>query len=111
MNGLFEEVSFGESGIGPMVRYYPLESERWQPYVQAGAFVGYKLALGDVEMEVNNDSGIRYRAALQAGLTYRVINDFGIFLEVGPVWDYAPGFELDSRALQIDLGIELFLFN
>lgn len=111
MAGLFEDVNFGESGIGPILRYYPLESKRWQPYVQAGAFVGYKLALGDIEMDVNDDTGIRYRTSLRAGLTYRVTNAFGIFLEAGPTWDYASGFELDSRALQIDLGIELFLFN
>lgn len=111
MNGFFEGVSYGESGIGPVLRYYPLESKRWQPYFQADALLGYKLTLAGAPEYANNDNGIRYRTSLQAGFTYRVSNAFGIFFEVGPAWDYGGGFDLDTRAVQANIGIELFRFN
>lgn len=107
--GPFDEIRFGESGIGPMLRYYPFDSKKWQPYLQASSLLGYQLTLGDAPEAVN--SGIRFRTSLKAGLTYRVTNSFGIFLEFGPAWDYDSAFSLDTNALRLNIGIELFRFN
>lgn len=109
MTGFFEAAGVGSAGIGPMLRYYPLENTRWQPYLQGSGLIAYNLALADALGA--NDEGVRFRTAMRAGLTYRVSNAFGIFLEAGPTWEYEPSFTLDSRALQIEIGIELFRFN
>src|SRR5699024_2634137 len=45
VTGFFEGFGVGSGALGPMLRYYPLETVRWQPYLQAGALIGLNLAL------------------------------------------------------------------
>ncbi|HET6527464.1 MAG TPA: hypothetical protein VFG39_01815 [Balneolaceae bacterium] len=110
ITGFFEDFGIGAGALGPMLRYYPFESVRWQPYLQGGALIGLNLALSD-PLGANTDEGVRFRTFLRAGLTYKVSNNFGIFLEAGPTWEYDTGLSLDAHALQVDFGIQLFLFN
>ncbi|HEX6983396.1 MAG TPA: hypothetical protein VF181_11615 [Balneolaceae bacterium] len=110
MTGFFEGAGIDAAAIGPMLRYYLLETTRWQPYLQGSALIGYNLALADA-LGANTGEGVGFRTALRAGLTYKVTNAFGIFLEAGPTWEYDSGFSLDAHALQVDFGIQLFLFN
>lgn len=109
MTDFFGNVGLGNIGIGPVLRWYLLESNQWQPYMQGGMLIGYDLALSDA-LGANRSEGMRYRPGLRAGITYRVSNKFGVYMEIGPDWEADEAFEFDSRALQFDIGIQLFRF-
>ena len=109
MSGFFEGGGLGGGGVGPVARYYPLKTSRWQPYLQGSLAAGFNLALSDAQ-DINDVGGFRFRSGLRGGLGYRISNALGLFLGIGPTWEYGQGFHLDSRALQIDLGIELYQF-
>lgn len=109
MSGTFGYVSLGTLGVGPVLRGYPWQNKRWQTYLQGGLLAGYDLALGDA-LGANSGQGMRYRPGLRAGLTYRVSNAFGIYLETGPDWEADEAFQFDSRAWRLNIGIELFRF-
>lgn len=109
MTGLFGNVGLGNMGIGPMLREYPWKNKHWQVYVQGGFLAGYDLALGDA-LGANRGEGMRYRTQLRTGLTYRVSNKFGIYLELGPDWEADESFTFDSRALELNIGIQLLRF-
>lgn len=109
MTGFFEGGGLGGVALGPIVRYYPLKSSRWQPYLQGNLLAGYNLALSDA-LGINDVGGIRYRSGLRGGLGYKFSNAFGMFFELGPSWEYSESLRLDSRAIQFNIGVELFRF-
>lgn len=109
ISGFFKGWGIGAGGLGPVARYYPFKSARWQPYLQGGFLAGINTALASLS-GANTGEGIRFRSGLRAGLGYKVSNTFGLFLELGPVWEYNTSFQLEAHALQIDVGIILFRF-
>lgn len=109
MSGTFGNLALGKAAVGPLLRGYPWQNERWQSYLQFGFLIGYDLALADA-VGANRSEGVRVRPGLRAGLTYRVSNSFGIFLETGPDWEANQSFEFDSRSWQLNVGIQLFRF-
>ena len=109
MSGFFEGGGLGGVALGPVARYYPLKSSRWQPYLQGNLLAGYNLALSDA-LGINDVGGVRFRSGLRGGLGYKFSNAFGMFFELGPSWEYSESLELDSRAIQFNVGIELFRF-
>lgn len=109
MTDFFGNVGLGNVGVGPLLRAYPWQNNHWQFYLEGSSMAGYDLALSDGLGA--NQEGMRYRLGLRAGLTYRMSDKFGIYLELGPDWEADESFEFDSRALQLDVGIQLFRFN
>lgn len=109
MSGFFEGGGLGGVGAGTAARYYPLDTKRWQPYLEGNFSAGYNLALSDA-IGINDVGGFRYRTGLRAGLNYRVSNAFGLFIEIGPSWEYSEELQMDSRAFLIEIGIVLFRF-
>lgn len=109
MTGFLKKGGFGGIGAGPLVRYYPLNTKKWQPYLQIGFLASSNLALGSAK-DVGHTANFRYRANLRGGLSYRMSNAFGLFLEVGRTWEYVNTFDLAARSLQFQLGFELFRF-
>lgn len=113
MDGAFNNIGLGAIGLGPLVRIYPFSqrgNERWQFYTQAGFMAGANLALGDA-YGANAGEGARYRTGLRAGVTHRISNAFGIYLETGPDWEADDQFQFDSNAWQFEVGIQLFRFK
>ncbi len=112
MAGFFEGGGLGGIGAGPLIRFYPLKTTKWQPYLQTGFLAGYNLALSNA-IGIGDVDGFRYRADIRAGLTYRVTNALGLFFEIGRIWEYEnneSNFEMIARGYQIQIGIELFNF-
>lgn len=109
MSGTFGNVALGTLGVGPVLRGYPWQSNRWQTYLQANFLAGYDMALADA-IGANRSEGMRYRPGLQAGISRRLSNTLGLYLEAGPVWEADETFQFDSRGIQLDLGIQLFRF-
>jgi hypothetical protein len=111
MDDFFKGTVYGGVGGGPMVRIYPIQNLRWQPYLQGGFVAGYDLALNGFAQY----NGVSYRTGLRAGLDYRFTNAFSLFLEIGPEWIYGQGLHLylhkqHIHALNINIGIELLRF-
>lgn len=108
MVDLFGNVGLGNVGLGPLLRVYPWQNKHWQLYLEGNSMVGYDLALSDGLGA--NQEGMRYRLGLRSGFSYRVSDKFGVYLELGPDWEASNRFEFDSRAFQLDVGIQLFRF-
>lgn len=109
MTNFFGNVGLGNVGVGPLLRVYPLQNNRWQLYLEGSTIASYDLALSDA-LGANRSEGMRYRFGLRSGLSYRVSDKFGIYFELGPDWEADENFQFDSRALQLDVGIQLFRF-
>lgn len=105
------DFGIGSWGIGPVVRGYPLERDQWQPYFEADALFGNNMALGELADTQNGGDGFRVRFGLRGGVTYRVNNTFGFFVEGGPDWESSRFFRSDARAWQLNFGIDLYRFN
>src|SRR5699024_1484252 len=86
MYGFFDGIGLGSVGLGPVARYFPLKSTRWQPYLQASFSAGYNLASTD--KYIRNDDEFAFIGALQAGLSYKLSDRVGLFIEAGPNWQY-----------------------
>lgn len=109
MSGAFGNIGLGSIGVGPLARGYPWQIDHWQFYLQGGMLAGYELALADAGGADLSDS-MKYRFGLRAGMTHRLSNAFGIYFEIGPDWETESDFGFGSRALQVDIGIQLFRF-
>jgi hypothetical protein len=105
------DFGIGSWGLGPVLRGYIVESDQWQPYLQADALFGNNMALGDLADTKTGGNGFRVRLALRSGLAYRLSNNYGLFLEAGREWESSRLFKADAKAWQINLGIDLYLFN
>lgn len=101
----------GSWGLGPVVRGYPLRSERFQPYVQANALLGNNLAVSKLANTDTGGNGFRVRLGLRGGVAVRITNSIGIFTEAGYDWESSKLFEADARAFQANIGVDLYLFN
>jgi len=101
----------GSWGLGPVFRAYPFKTKRFQPYVQANALFGKDLAVSTMANTLNGGKGFRMRLGLRAGLAYRITHTLGLFSELGYDWESSSFFKADARALQFNLGIDLYLFN
>lgn len=105
------DFGIGSWGLGPVLRGYPVESDQWQPYVQADALFGNNLALGELADTKTGGNGFRVRLALRGGLAYRLVNNFGLFMEAGREWESSRLFKADANVWQINFGVDLYLFN
>ncbi len=101
----------GGWGLGPVIRAYPLQTDRFMPYFQAQALLGNNLGLGELADTINEANGFRMRLGLRAGLGIRVTNNFGFFIEFGPAWESSTFFKADSRVWQLNVGIDLYRFK
>ncbi|MGM0546329.1 MAG: hypothetical protein ACQEST_06355 [Bacteroidota bacterium] len=107
-----KDASFGVGswGVGPIVRGYPLKTDRFQPYVQLNSLFGNNLAQGTLA-NTDQDYGFRVRLGMRAGAAVRLTNSVGLFTEVGYDWESNRIFRSDSRNLQANIGIDFYLFN
>jgi len=101
----------GSWGLGPVIRFYPLWTNRWQPYFQSNMLIGNNLGLGDLAETSNEGQGARIRFGLRVGLAHRLNNSWGVFIEGGPDWESNTLFSADARTLQLNIGFDLYLFN
>jgi len=107
------DASFGVGswGAGPVVRAYPLKTDRFQPYVQLNSLFGNNLALSTLADTENSADGFRVRLGLRGGFALRLSNSLGLFTEVGYDWESSRLFKADARAFQANIGIDYYLFN
>lgn len=105
------DFGLGGWGLGPVARYYPLQTDRFVPYLQGQALLGANMGLGELADTINEANGFRMRLALQAGVGIRVTNNFGFFIEFGPAWESSTFFSPDSRVWQLNIGIDLYRFK
>lgn len=107
-----EDAGFGVGswGIGPIVRAYPFKTDRFQPYVQLNSLFGNNLAQSTLA-NTDKDYGFRVRLGTRVGAAVRLTNTVGLFTEVGYDWESNRIFKSDSRNLQANIGIDLYLFN
>ncbi len=107
------DASFGVGswGAGPVVRAYPLKTDRFQPYVQLNSLFGNNLALSTLADTENSGDGFRVRLGLRGGFALRLSNSLGLFTEVGYDWESSRLFKADARAFQANIGIDYYLFN
>ncbi len=105
------DFGLGGWGLGPVVRGYPFETDRFLPYFQAQALFGNNLGLGKLADTINEANGFRMRLGLRAGLGIRVNNNFGFFIEFGPAWESSGFFSADSRVWQLNIGVDLYRFK
>lgn len=101
----------GSWGVGPIVRVYPFRTNRFQPYIQANSMFGNNMGLNKLANTTNAGETFRVRFGLHAGLAYRLNNTVGLFAEYGYDWESDRLFKADSRALQLSVGIDFYLFN
>ena len=101
----------GSWGLGPVLRFYPLKTDRLQPYLQAGALMGNNMGVGELADTRNRANGFRVRLGLRAGVALRVSNSVGFFIEVGPDWESSALFKADARTMQVNFGIDLYRFK
>ncbi len=101
----------GSWGLGPVVRAYPFKTERFQPYVEAGALLGNNMAVGTLANSREGGNGFRVRLGLRGGVAYRITNGFGLFIEGGHDWESGRIFRSDARAWQINFGVDVYRFN
>ncbi len=101
----------GSWGLGPVIRGYPLKTDRLQPYLQAKALFGNNLAVGELADTKTGGEGFRIRLGLRAGLALRISNSLGFFIEFGPDWESSRLFRADARVWQINIGIDLYRFK
>lgn len=100
----------GSWGLGPSVRAYPFETDRFQPYVQANALFGNNMNVGK-SANTNGGGEFRARMGLRAGIAFRVNNSLGFFVEAGPDWESSRIFDPTVRTLQLNFGIDLYRFK
>lgn len=98
-------------GVGPVVRAYPFETTTWQPYGEMDLLLGNDMGLGELANTNNEGKGFRSRRGIRLGLSYRFQNKYGFFVEGGYEWEGDRLFQTDARALQLNLGFDLYLFN
>ncbi|HYW35234.1 MAG TPA: hypothetical protein VE868_07500 [Balneolaceae bacterium] len=98
-------------GAGPMVRVYPFFTNRFQPYAQAEALFGDNMGVGKLATTANRGKGFRVRLGMRAGFAYRIINNFGLFVEGGPDWESGALFKADARAWQLNIGFDIYRFK
>lgn len=101
----------GSWGIGPVVRGYPLKTNRFQPYLQLNSLFGKDLAVSELANTREGGEGFRVRLGLRAGFALRLSNSVGLFSEIGYDWESSRLFKADTRALQANVGIDFYLFN
>jgi hypothetical protein len=101
----------GSWGLGPVVRAYPLRTDRFLPYVQFNSLFGNNLAVGTLANTAEEGDGFRIRLGMRAGAAVRLTNSVGLFAEVGYDWESSSFFKADVRALQLNIGIDYYLFN
>lgn len=101
----------GSWGLGPVLRGYPFKTERFQPYVQANALFGKNLAVGELANTQSGGNGFRVRLGLRGGAAFRINNTVGLFTEIGYDWESSELFKADARALQFNIGFDVYLFN
>ncbi len=101
----------GSWGLGPVVRGYPLKTERFHPYVQANSMFGKNLAVSELANTQTGGNGLRIRLGLRAGLAFRITNTIGLFTEAGYDWESSQLFKADARALQFNFGFDFYMFN
>ncbi len=111
VNGPDSDFGVGSWGLGPVVRAYPLKTDQFQPYLEAGALFGRNMGLGTLANTREAADGFRARMSLRAGVAYRFTNSFGIFIEGGPDWESPRIFRSDARAWQLNFGVDLYRFN
>lgn len=105
-----ENFGVGSWGVGPVFRAYPFKTARIQPYMQLNSLFGNNMALGTLS-NTTKDFGFRVRLGLKAGVAARITNTLGIFSEIGYDWESDRIFRSDSRNLQINIGVDYYLFN
>lgn len=98
-------------GAGPVVRAYPFETPTWQPYGEMDLIIGHELGLGKLSKTKNGGQGFRSRRGIRVGLAYRFQNNYGFFVEGGYEWEGDRLFHTDAKALQLNFGFDLYLFN
>lgn len=108
-----EDTDFGVGswGAGPVIRAYPLKTDRFQPYLQFNSLFGKDLSVGTLANTDEAGKGFRIRLGMRAGAAVRITNSVGLFTEVGYDWESGSLFEADARALQANIGIDFYLFN
>lgn len=106
-----KSTGIGSWGLGPVVRGYPLKTDRVQPYVEASALFGNNMAVSTMANSREGGSGFRVRLGLRGGLAVRLSNSFGFFVEGGPDWESNRLFRADARAWQLNFGVDLYRFN
>lgn len=111
VNGDEHGFGVGSWGAGPIIRAYPFRTDRFQPYVQANALLGNNLAVSKLANSLSGGNGFRVRLGLRGGFAYRISNSVGLFTEIGYDWESSRIFRSDARALQANIGIDLYLFN
>lgn len=100
----------GSWGAGPVLRGYPFKTDRFQPYAQLNSLIGNNLGLGRLA-NTDQADGIRIRLGVRAGAAFHITNKLGIFGEVGYDWESSTLFKAEARKLQVNLGVDLYLFN
>jgi hypothetical protein len=101
----------GSWGAGPVVRAYPFKTDRFQPYVQLNSLFGNNLAVSTLANTEDGGDGFRIRLGLRGGFALRLSNSVGLFTELGYDWESSRLFRSDARALQANVGVDLYLFN
>lgn len=101
----------GSWGIGPILRAYPLKTDRFQPYVQLNALAGNNLAVSTLANTREGGDGFRMRLGARAGAAVRLTNSVGLFTELGYDWESSTFFKSDARAFQFNIGIDYYMFN
>lgn len=111
VNGENTGFGVGSWGAGPVIRGYPLKTDRFQPYVQLNSLFGNNLAVSSLANTENGGDGFRVRLGLRGGFALRLSNTVGLFTEFGYDWESNRLFKADSKALQANIGIDYYLFN
>lgn len=107
----FSNFGIGSWGLGPVIRGYPLKTNKWQPYVEADMLFGNNMGVGDLSDSQTGGDGFRIRLGLSGGLAYRINNGLGLFVEFGPNWESSTFFKSDARTFQLNIGFDLYRFN
>lgn len=108
-----EDAAFGIGswGAGPVIRGYPFRTDRFQPYLQLNSLFGKDLAVSELANTRQGGEGFRVRLATRAGFALRISNSTGLFGEIGYDWESSRIFKADARVLQVNIGIDFYLFN
>lgn len=73
--------------------------------------IGSNFAIGEFANASDTFDGFRARLGIRAGTAVRISNRLGLFGEVGYDWGSSRFFKADIRALQVNVGIDYYLFN
>lgn len=111
VDGANSSFGVGSWGLGPVFRYYPFTLDKFQPYVQANTLFGRNFGLHSMANSAEASHGFRVRLGLRAGAAIRLNNTLGLFTEIGYDWEGPRIFKADGRALQVNVGLDVYLFN